>query len=171
MKKIIEKAKDEPNIAAGLLTLSLSVLGMSEIKFCEWWHFILAFFVLAVLFFLFYFFIRKIVEIYTKYFERPDISVNLSNEFEQLRKNIHLLHSLWEQPLSKSDKYDEILQQEILMLCSLSIGKIDFITNHIKDNDSLGYFNTPENQKLIECYSNYCKEIKDEISKENNSSN
>lgn len=165
MKKIIKKAKDEPNIAAGLLTLSLSVLGMSEIKLCAWWHFILAFFILAILFFMFYFSVKKLVNIYIKFFERPDISIDLNDEFRLLKENIHSLNSILKEYNDPScdSMYKNILKQEMLDLCSISIGKIKLIENRVRENDSLEYFKTQNNQELICQYAKFCNSIKTEL--------
>ena len=161
MKKIIEKAKDESAVASALLTVSLSVLGYSSITLTKWWQYIIAFFSICVLYLIFYITTREVIKVYTKYFERPDTSVCLNEEFDQLKSIIHLLKSESEKynTLPCTDNYKKILKQEITYQCLLSTNKIKLIENYIVQNVSLSYYNDLGFRELMHNYEEYCKNL------------
>lgn len=161
MKKIIEKLKDESSVAAGLLTISLSLIGNTEICFTKWWHFLVAAFFIAFLFFLFFISIKIIREVYTRFFERPDTSIVLYDEINQVKKNVHLLYSI-KKELNNPDtdsEYKNVLSNEFEDLRLITIKKIELIEESVQKSPSLKNIYTSKKQNMMTIYYNFCKNI------------
>lgn len=159
MRNLNNKISAASSVSASILSLTLTLMGFSKLQLSVWWHFIIAFFSVLLIYTIFYFLIEVIVCFYNKYIKRASIKSDVREELNDLKIYIHTIYD----KDSKYEKtgvevYREILLGEIYESYSLATRKIVFIDTNIEHSAIKNKFVLP-NKEMYQKYKSFCEHI------------
>ena len=159
MEAIYLKETKYAGVSASILSLAISIAGLSHLALTAWWHFALTVLVILVLYFILFFIIDRTIFLYDKFYKRANIKTDEADELQQLNNYIMEIcnrDNLYEQ--TKIESYKTIVSRDISALYDKAVKKIEFIEQF--RNSQMLKNNLKISQKEIEEYKDFCKEIK-----------
>lgn len=151
----------DSTISSSILTFAIGILGNTNIKLSEWWHYLLVVFALVGIFIFFFVATDIIVNVWKKYFQRPDISTNENKEISELQVYIKALFEKHvECQTSNFIEYKNVLIQEIAFLYNKATNKLNLIRQFSSSTTLKNKF-VITNNELIDSYEQFCDKMKE----------
>ena len=151
----------DSTISSSILTFAIGILGNTNIKLSEWWHYLLAIISLVGIFIFFFVATEITVNVWKKYFQRADISTNENTEISELKEYIQ---SLYEKHVEYQNttfpEYKNVLIQEMVVLYGKATNKLNLIKQY-SSSKTLKNKLAVTNIELIRSYEQFCSKMKD----------
>lgn len=158
------------SISATFLSIVTTVFGLSNLKLNIWWHFLLSFVVLCVMYALFFCLINMVSYIYVQKLKLPSLKTDSKEKLHQLctlSSQLYEKLSIYNSITDDSWKYKEILIYELKKLNINLENEIRLIQNSnriMKDK-----YKIEISEYDLERYKNFNEEIKNILSSSNDS--
>ena len=118
------------SIAASILSLGLSIIGMTKITPNTWWHFVILIVAIIIMYILLFLLINFVSDIYEKHIKRVNYYTNLDNDFQNVKRLFDETMQLSHIKFNINDTYNNYVQLRI----NENISKISRLINCIEVN-------------------------------------
>lgn len=125
------------SLSATILSLSISVIGCTNLELSEWWHFLVAIISIGIIYVFSYFFVSLVNYFYVHVIKLPSLEVDGEKKLKDLYSLSADIHQKYNVYISDTiNEYKTILKYELEMLCKEFDSKIETIQKNVT-NDSL----------------------------------